>query len=268
VASHPVNRFNRWLREARAAGAPLAEACALATADGRARPSVRYVLLKKADEDGFVFYTNTLSRKGRELAENPYASLAFYWDATGRQVRVEGRTKAVTIAEAEEYWAERPLASRLASAASNQSETMKSRTVLISMFKELARACKNGEIARPPEWSGYRIVPSSIEFWIRNEPRLHNRELFELRGGAWHKSLLQPAACDDAAVDFTIDQDEAAAVVVAEIDRVGHTLGIVALFDEIDLAVFEGRRHGQLLLHPHEHRSGIGCELLGHVLVE
>ncbi len=192
MAGHPVDRFNRYLKAARDAGAPLPESCALATADSRGRPSVRYVLLKKADESGFVFYTNTKSRKGRELADNPHASLAFYWDATGRQVRIEGRVKAVTKEEADEYWRERPLASRLASAASNQSEKMESRTMLMAVFKQMTRACKNGEIARPPEWTGYRIVPTSIEFWTRNEPRLHNRELFELRSGEWRKSLLQP----------------------------------------------------------------------------
>jgi pyridoxine/pyridoxamine 5'-phosphate oxidase len=106
ASSEPIRRFRRWFAEARRAAVPLPEAAALATVDARGRPSVRYVLLKSAGEDGFVFYTNSRSRKGRELAIHPYASLAIYWDATGRQVRVEGRVRSVSDREADAYWAE------------------------------------------------------------------------------------------------------------------------------------------------------------------
>ena len=192
MSSDPIRRFRRYWREAVAAGAPLADAVALATADAAGKPSVRFVLLKAADERGFVVYTNKTSRKGRELAANPYASLAVYWDATGRQVRVEGRVVSVSVAEADAYWLERPPASRLASAASDQSRTVASRAALMARYRELEAAFPDGDVERPEHWSGYRIVPKRIEFWARAEPRLHKRELFTRTRDGWKKTLLQP----------------------------------------------------------------------------
>lgn len=192
MTADPVRRFRSWLAEARRQGAPLAEAVALATADGRGRPSVRYVLLKDVDERGLTFYTNTLSRKGRELGRRPYASLAVYWDVTGKQVRVEGKVVPVSEDEADAYWTERPRDSRLASAASRQSATLDSRGSLVAEFRRLVRTWKGKEVPRPTRWTGYRIVPDRIEFWTRREPRLHHRELFVRRGGRWQNSLLQP----------------------------------------------------------------------------
>ena len=188
----PIARFNRWLATARNAGAPLAEAAALATVDARGRPSVRYVLLKGADERGFVFFTNLESRKGRELAGNANASLAFYWDATGRQVRIDGRATLVDDMEADEYWAERPRESRVASLVSRQSAAISSYAKLVGEYRRAARRYRDGNVPRPARWSGYRLVPRQIEFWTRREPRLHLRELFELRRGKWKRSLLQP----------------------------------------------------------------------------
>jgi pyridoxamine 5'-phosphate oxidase len=187
-----MRKFRRWMAEAERAGAPLADAIALATADARGRPSVRFVLLKDADERGFVFYTNTNSAKGRHLAANPQAAFTVYWDATGKQVRAEGRVVPVSVAEADAYWAERPWASRVASAASAQSRPIASRAQLVVEYRRLAREYRDRDVPRPAHWTGYRIVPRTVEFWIREEPRLHRRELFTRSGRGWRRSILQP----------------------------------------------------------------------------
>jgi len=188
----PIARFRRWYAEAERTGVPLPEAIALATADARGRPSVRYVLLKHADARGFVFFTDGRSRKGRELAANPEAAFAWYWDALGRQVRVEGRVVVVEDAEADAYWATRPRESRLAAAASTQSAPLGSRAVLMRRWRVLGRRHPGEDVPRPPVWRGYRIVPRAIEFWTRGEFRLHHRERFERRRGGWQRRLLQP----------------------------------------------------------------------------
>ena len=173
-------------------GEPLAEAGALATVDGRGRPSVRFVLLKDTSAGGFSFYTNTESRKGRHLATNPNASLAFYWHLADRQVRVDGRVGLLSAAEADRYWAERPRASQLASLASRQSRPIGSRAELLAEVRRLERAYGGAPVPRPERWTGYRLQPREIEFWRRHEPRLHHRELFVLRAGRWSSRLLQP----------------------------------------------------------------------------
>lgn len=192
MAVDPIRKFNSWWRAAERAGCPKPDAMSLATVDGRGRPSIRYVLLKNAEKRGFVFYTNQYSRKGRELAANRYAALAWYWDATGRQVRAEGRVSFVSAAEADAYWQHRPRGSQLASAASDQSATVASRRELTERVRGLERVYANQEVPRPPHWRGYVLAPSSIEFWTRREPRLHDRRLFVLRGGQWTEQLLQP----------------------------------------------------------------------------
>ncbi len=171
---------------------PLPEAVALATADRRGRPAVRYVLLKHVDERGFVFFTDGRSRKGRELAANPEAALACYWDALGRQVRVEGRVVIVAAAEADAYWATRPRESRLAASASQQSAPLRSRAALLRRWRVLGRRHPGEEVPRPPQWQGYRIVPRAIELWTRGAFRLHHRERFERRRDGWTRTLLQP----------------------------------------------------------------------------
>jgi pyridoxamine 5'-phosphate oxidase len=192
MADDPIAIFRRWLAAARRAKAPLAEAVALATADARGRPSVRYVLVKGADERGFVFYTNLESRKGRELARNPWASLAAYWDATGRQARAEGKVSEVEADEADAYWLERPRDSRLASWLSRQSAPIGSRAELEAAFRAAAKRFDGREIPRPARWSGYVLEPVRVEFWTRREPRLHHRELYTRRRGRWVKTILQP----------------------------------------------------------------------------
>ena len=188
----PIVRFRRWFAEAEAAGAPMPEAIALATADRRARPSVRYVLLKGVDARGFVFFTDARSRKGRELAANPQAAFACYWDAISKQVRVEGRIVRVTAAEADAYWTTRPRESRLAASVSRQSAVLVRRSELIARWRALGRRHAGEDIPRPPEWTGFRIVPRAVEFWTRGDFRLHQRERFERKGDGWTRRMLQP----------------------------------------------------------------------------
>ncbi len=188
----PMQRFRRWFAEAERAGGALPEAIALGTADRRGRPSVRFVLLKGVDARGFVFFTDGRSRKGRELAANPEAAFAVYWDALGRQVRVEGRVTLVIAAEADVYWATRPRESRLAGAASHQSAPLARRSDLLARWRTLGRRHPGDDVPRPPAWTGYRLVPRAIEFWTRGEFRLHQRERFVRHRGAWTSRLLQP----------------------------------------------------------------------------
>ncbi len=188
----PLRRFRRWFHEARRAGIELPEALALATADHAGRPAVRFVLLKEADARGFVFFTDGRSRKGRELRENPRAAGVFYWHETGKQVRVEGRIEEVAAAEADAYWETRPRASRLAASISTQSAPLPSRARLVAAWRNLDRRLGDGAIPRPPTWTGYRIVPSAIEFWRRGESRLHDRVLYVRRRGGWKRTLMQP----------------------------------------------------------------------------
>lgn len=192
MAKDPIRRFQSWWKQARAAGVPLPEAMALATADRRGRPSVRYVLLKGADAQGFVFYTNSLSAKARDLQANPRAAIALYWDATGRQVRCEGRVTRVSAAEADAYWASRPRGSQIASAASRQSAPLPNEADLMKRYRELLRHYEGVDVPRPDVWNGFRLIPDRIEFWTRREPRLHRRELFIRSGGEWRMKRLQP----------------------------------------------------------------------------
>lgn len=188
----PIARFRRWFREAARAGAPLPEAMVLATADHRGRPSARAVLLKEASRTGFVFYTNALSRKGREMAANPWVALAFYWDVTGKQARVEGKLIELPADAADAYWATRPLGSRLAAAASEQSRPIADRRLLLARYRQLEKRYPDGNVPRPEHWTGYCVVPTTIEFWTRAEPRLHKRELFSRSRGGWRVTILQP----------------------------------------------------------------------------
>lgn len=191
MAADPIRRFNIWLKEAGAHGIQDPEACALATADAQGCPSVRFVLLKDADDRGFTFFTNAASRKGEELEANPRAALAFYWPPD-RQVRVEGPVKTVSKTETDAYWETRPRESRLAAIASQQSRLLKQRKDLSDAYRKTFKEYDGGDIPRPDLWRGYRIVPAQIEFWIREEPRLHHREVFVRKGREWKRHLLQP----------------------------------------------------------------------------
>jgi pyridoxamine 5'-phosphate oxidase len=188
----PIARFTRWFREEVAAGTNLPETMALATCGLDRKPTVRYVLLKQADERGFSFYTDIRSLKGRQLAQNPRAALAFYWPRKGRQVRIDGSVQRMTAREADEYWATRPIDSRFSASASRQSHPLKNRDELIQRVARLRRELNGKEPPRPDYWLGLRVVPNRIEFWVQAPFRLHRRELFVRRSRRWHKTLLQP----------------------------------------------------------------------------
>jgi pyridoxamine 5'-phosphate oxidase len=186
--AEPLAQFRAWFAEAGAVvRAPEAVALATATPDGR--PSVRMVLLKQADEAGLVFFTQTTSRKGRELAANPSAALLFHWDPLGRQVRIEGRVTAVVPAEADAYFASRPLGARLAALASPQSRPVSSRGALEARVEELAAS---GEPRRPATWGGYRLAPEVWEFWQHRANRLHDRFRYKRARGGWVIERLGP----------------------------------------------------------------------------
>lgn len=191
VDADPFAQFQRWFDEALRAELPMANAMTLATAGADGAPSARIVLLKGIDHDGFVFYTNYLSRKGRELAANPRAALLFHWTDLEREVRIEGGVEKVSAAESDEYFASRPLGSRHAAIASPQSETVASRADLEARFA--AAAAMHGETApRPPHWGGYRVKPVSVEFWQGRPSRLHDRLLYTRQGDRWTLARLAP----------------------------------------------------------------------------
>jgi pyridoxamine 5'-phosphate oxidase len=189
----PLKQFQRWFAEARAAGLPLPEAMTLATATREGRPSARLVLLKQADERGFVFYTNYGSQKAQELDANAQAALVFYWPQLERQVRVEGSVSRVTAAESDEYFRTRPRESQIGALASPQSEVIAGRDFLQQHFEELEGFYRDREIDRPAHWGGYRLHPERIEFWKGRPGRLHDRLLYEPRtDGTWTIKRLAP----------------------------------------------------------------------------
>ena len=189
----PLRQFQRWFDDARAAALPLPEAMTLATATEEGRPSARLVLLKQADEQGFVFYTNYGSQKALELDANPQAALVFYWPQLERQVRIEGSVSRVSPAESDEYFQTRPRQSQIGALASPQSEVISGRDVLQQRFDELEEFYGDREIERPAHWGGYRLRPERIEFWKGRPGRLHDRLLYELQPeGSWTIKRLAP----------------------------------------------------------------------------
>ncbi len=193
VNPNPFTQFQQWFDQALAAQLlePNAMTVATATADGK--PKARMVLLKDFDERGFVFYTNYNSQKGQELAENPQASLVFWWAELERQVRISGRVEKVSENESDEYFNSRPLNSRLGAWASNQSEVIESREVLTRHLEELQTKYHNQDIKRPPHWGGLRVIPTEIEFWQGRPSRLHDRLRYtRLNDGSWKIERLSP----------------------------------------------------------------------------
>jgi pyridoxamine 5'-phosphate oxidase len=187
-----VARFREWL--AAAADTDLAEptAMTLATVDARGRPAARTVLLKQIDERGFVFYTNTHSRKGSHLDQNPGAALCFFWPPLLRQVLVEGVAARVPDADADAYWATRPRLSQIGAWASKQSELLDSRETMERRLDKFLQRHADEPVPRPPHWTGYRVEPTLIEFWQSRTGRLHERERYWLEAGSWRKSLVYP----------------------------------------------------------------------------
>lgn len=181
------------MREAREAGVQAPETMTLATAAADGAPSARMVLLKGADSDGFVFYTGYESRKGGEIEENPRAALVLYWQALGRQVRVEGVVERVSEEESAAYFATRPRGSQLAAWASEQSRPLAGRDELERRYTELEREHEGRDVPRPPHWGGFRLRPEVVEFWEHRDNRLHERTCYtRAREGGWSSELLSP----------------------------------------------------------------------------
>ena len=187
----PFVPFRRWLDEAWQ-GEPNAHALILASATPEGRPSARAVLLNGLDDRGFVFYTNLESRKSKELLSNPHSAMCFLWKSHNRQVRVEGPVEVVADDEADAYFATRPRDSQIGAWASDQSQPLTSRTELETRVAEFARRFPEGAVPRPPHWSGFRLVPVSIEFWQERPFRLHDRLLFVREGKGWRRERLYP----------------------------------------------------------------------------
>jgi pyridoxamine 5'-phosphate oxidase len=185
-------RFDELFGRAMASGLRDANAMNVATVGADGRPSSRIVLLKGHDSRGFVFYTNFSSRKGEDLAANPYAALCFYWHELHEQVRIEGPVAPVPDAEGDAYFASRPRMSQVGAWASKQSRALDSRATFERALEEVDARYAGREVPRPPHWSGYRVTPERIEFWRGIENRLHERTLYRLLDGEWHKGLLYP----------------------------------------------------------------------------
>jgi pyridoxamine 5'-phosphate oxidase len=193
LAADPVTQFRRWHGAATALPVPEPDAMVVATARSDGAPSARVVLLRGIDERGFVFYTGYDSRKGRDLAENARAALVFHWPDAHRQVRVIGVVERVGEDESDAYWFSRPRASRISAWASSQSEPIESRAALEASADEVAARFEGGEVPRPPNWGGYRVVPDEVEFWQHRDDRLHDRLRYRRRGdGTWTVERLQP----------------------------------------------------------------------------
>ncbi len=193
MADDPFALFASWFAEAQASEINDPDAMALATADEVGNPSARMVLLKGHGPDGFVFYTNEQSEKGRQLLENPHAALLFHWKSLRRQIRIEGAVERVSDAQADTYFASRSRNSQLGAWASEQSRPLKSRELFEQRFDEVGQRFASLNVSRPPHWGGYRVVPLTIEFWQDREHRLHERRLFlAQRGGSWEEGLLYP----------------------------------------------------------------------------
>jgi len=191
VAADPLKQFERWFQDVLDADLPLPNAMTLATASAAGRPSARAVLLKGVDAGGFVFYTNYESRKARELAENPYASLVFIWTQLERQIRIEGAIEKVAAEESDAYFDSRPLGSRLGAWASPQSRVLPDRLTLAR--KVAAIVLRYGRHPpRPPHWGGYRLLPEAIEFWQGRKNRLHDRLLYTKHARGWKIERLAP----------------------------------------------------------------------------
>jgi pyridoxamine 5'-phosphate oxidase len=192
ISADPFQLFAAWMQDAEAAEPNDPNAMTLATATPEGRPSARIVLLKSWDEAGFVFYTNLESRKSVEIRANPDVSLLFHWKSLRRQIRIEGRCRAVSDDEADAYFDSRPRISRLGAWASDQSRPLGERAELERRLEEVTARYGDGPIPRPPHWSGWHVMPDSIEFWQDRDFRLHDRAVFTRTGDAWAATRLYP----------------------------------------------------------------------------
>lgn len=189
----PFALFDTWFAQARASEVHDASAMALATADARGRPAVRMVLLKGHGPEGFIFYTNFEGRKAAEIFANPHVALLFHWKSLRRQIRIEGPASCVDDATADTYFATRSRDSQLGAWASDQSRPLPDRATFEARFAEVAARFEGRPVPRPPHWSGFRVIPERIEFWLDRAHRLHERTVYEADGaGGWRSAMLFP----------------------------------------------------------------------------
>jgi len=189
----PIKQFGGWYEEALRADLIHPNAFTLTTSTKEGRPSARVLLLKDYDGRGFVFYSNSESKKGSDLADNPFAAFCFWWGKLERQIRIEGRVKKVTQEEADAYFATRPRGSQIGAWASNQSTVIPKRELLEERVQEFESKFKDKDVPRPPYWNGYRLVPDLIEFWQGRDNRLHDRLRYSLQeNGEWLIERLAP----------------------------------------------------------------------------
>ncbi|MFC1688544.1 pyridoxamine 5'-phosphate oxidase [Pseudomonadota bacterium] len=192
LSSEIIQEFNKAFKKARVSGEAEPTAMVLATSDGKGLVTSRTVLLKALDEDGFVFFTNTQSRKGRQLHENPRAAATFLWKASGCQVQLVGSVSQVSDEAADAYFSTRDRGSQIGAWASEQSRPLASRETLIQRVEELETRYVGIEVPRPPHWTGFVLSPETVEFWTQREFRLHDRFLYSQHDGQWKKQRLNP----------------------------------------------------------------------------
>ena len=190
---NPIDLFKKWFKRAEETEINDPNAVALGTADQKNQPSVRMVLLKGLSNKGFVFYTNFNSKKGSDLKKNQQASMCFHWKSLRRQVRVVGNVEQVTNQEANDYFNSRPYKNRVSAWASSQSQKLESRDIFLSKVKEFEKKYPDqNKVPRPPHWSGWRILPQAVEFWLDGEGRIHERLNYINISGKWEKEILYP----------------------------------------------------------------------------
>ena len=190
---NPVELFKKWISKAEENEINDPNAVAVATSDKSNQPNVRMVLLKGLNDQGFVFYTNFNSTKGKELKINQKASMCFHWKSLRRQVRVLGKVEEVTSKEADDYYNSRPYKNRISAWASSQSQPLDKRETFLDKIKEFEKKYPDSNnVPRPPYWSGWRLIPNEIEFWVDGEGRIHERLIYKNTGGKWSKEILYP----------------------------------------------------------------------------
>jgi len=188
----PIAQFETWLAAAVSAGLQEPHAMSLATVDANGEPSARIVLLRRVDHHGFVFFTNYASAKGNDIAKNPQVALLFFWKELERQVRIRGTASKVTREESEAYFHSRPRGSQLGALASPQSQVVTSRDWLDARYEELSAQYEGREVPLPETWGGFRVVPTSIEFWQGRSSRMHDRLHYQREDGTWRRARLAP----------------------------------------------------------------------------
>jgi pyridoxamine 5'-phosphate oxidase len=190
---NPIDLFKNWFKKAEETEINDPNAVALGTTDQKNQPSVRMVLLKGLSNEGFVFYTNFNSKKGSDIKSTQQASMCFHWKSLRRQIRVTGKVQQVTEKEANEYYNSRPYKNRISAWASNQSEKLESRDTFLKKIEEFEKKYPDqNNVPRPPHWSGWRILPNEIEFWLDGEGRIHERLNYTNNNGKWIKEILYP----------------------------------------------------------------------------